>query len=313
MSQAETAAEVSSAVETGDAVGFDDLVMVATVGVARRPLPIGALGSPAAGYTDALAAGDPAEALLDAAALLDAGRRAGVRPAHGVSGAAPAADEDTPELSARAGRVLRHVASFDTQTLADLLIAASAAGFRAPAPLLPMLLEIAVRSKAPRPAVAAVLGARGRWLAAQHPEWRRVMPDVDAPAGPAATSKAEIAVTAQTVDTAALRRALDDTAEAVRAAAIAEVAAFPGPWPDDLADAIVSLLARTVAAAPRSRLPRELIRSAAGKLPVTGPRDHAAELGRCADMDTCPAPWAAMLRRAAEIIAARRAFYEEIL
>jgi hypothetical protein len=99
---------------------------------------------------------------------------------------------------------------------------------------------------------------------------------------------------------------------AAAAAAIAEVTGYPGPWPDELADAVLSALARTVAAAPRSRLPRELVQAAARKLPVTGPRDRAAELGRTADIDNCPAPWSAMLRRAAETITLRRAFYEEI-
>jgi hypothetical protein len=96
------------------------------------------------------------------------------------------------------------------------------------------------------------------------------------------------------------------------AGAIDDVTSFPGPWPDDLANAVLSALFRTVSAAPRSRLPRELVQSAARKLPVTGPRDHAAELERCANLGTCPAPWSAMLRRAAETVTLRRAFYKEI-
>jgi hypothetical protein len=99
---------------------------------------------------------------------------------------------------------------------------------------------------------------------------------------------------------------------AAAAAAIAEVTGYPGPWPEELADAVLSALARTVAAAPRSRLPRELVQSAARKLPASGPRDHAAELGRAAGIDGCPAPWSALLRRAAETITLRRAFHEEI-
>lgn len=175
---------VGDAEVAGDGAGvvsFDDLVTAATVGVSRRPLRIGALAEPAAGHAGALDSGDPAAALLDAAGLLDAGRRAGVRPVRGVACPAPAAADGSRELSARAGRLLGQVASSDTETLADLLTAAGSAGYRAAAPLLPTLLDAATRAKALRPAVAAVLGARGRWLAAQRPEWR-AMTAVAAPA-----------------------------------------------------------------------------------------------------------------------------------
>jgi Family of unknown function (DUF5691) len=312
-------------------VTFEDLVTAATVGLTRRPLRIGALGAPAAGHADALDAGDPASALLDAAALLDAGRRAGVQPVRGVTCPAPAEDDGAPELSARAARVLRHVASFDTETLTDLLIAAATAGYRAPAPLLPMLLDSAARARALRPAIAAVLGARGRWLAARRPEWRR-MTELAAPPGRRDADR----VTAEraTADQATAERAIREQRAARAAAlitatapfmptargtgpgagggAIAEVAGWPGPWPDDLAAAVLAALTRTVMASPRGRLPRELVVAAARKLPVTGSRDYAAELGRVADIDSCPAPWSAMLRRAAEIIGLRRAFFEEI-
>jgi hypothetical protein len=277
-------------------VTFEDLVTAATIGLARRPLRIGALGAPAAGHADALDTDDPATALLDAAALLDAGRRAGVQPVRGVTCPAPAESDGAPELSARAARVLRHVASFDTETLSDLLFAAAAAGYRAPAPLLPMLLDSAARAKALRPAIAAVLGARGRWLAAQRPEWRHISGIAESDGAPPADHE-PVAVL---------------PAELGAPATIAVVAGWPGLWPDDLAAAVLAALARTVATAPRSRLPRELVHAAARKLPVTVPPDYAAELGRVADIDSCPAPWSAMLRRAAEIITLRRAFLEEI-
>ncbi len=62
----------------------------------------------------------------------------------------------------------------DPDLLADLLTAAAAARFRAPAPMLPGLLDAAARHRALREPVAAVLGARGRWLAAFQPDWQRV-------------------------------------------------------------------------------------------------------------------------------------------
>ncbi len=96
------------------------------------------------------------------------------------------------------------------------------------------------------------------------------------------------------------------------AAAVPEIANFPGPWPDTLADAFAGMLRRTVGPPPRPGWPRELMATAARNLPVTGPADYAARLTQLADTPDCPAPWAAVLRRTAQTIALRRAFHEEI-
>ena len=139
-----------------------------------------------------LDAGDPAAALLDAAALMTVARRAGFRPEQGVAGRPRPPEDAAPELSPRAERALRQLggaqlapgfAAGDKELLADLLTAAGDAGYVASAPLLPDLLDAAVRTTALRPVVAAVLGVRGRWLAGHRADWQRV---VDA-AGPAAT------------------------------------------------------------------------------------------------------------------------------
>ncbi len=103
--------------------------------------------------------------------------------------------EAAPELSARAERALRQLggaqlapgfAAGDKELLADLLKAAGDAGYVASAPLLPDLLDAAVRTTALRPVVAAVLGVRGRWLAGHRTDWQRVME-----AGPAATVRVD--------------------------------------------------------------------------------------------------------------------------
>ena len=73
-------------------------------------------------------------------------------------------------------------AGADSELLAELLTAASEAGYLAPAPLLPGLLDAAVRTAALRPVVAAVLGARGRWLARHRPDWQRVVDEAPAAA-----------------------------------------------------------------------------------------------------------------------------------
>jgi hypothetical protein len=170
----------------GRTVSFEDLVTAATVGISRRPLAITGLDGPAAGHAEVLDAGDQAAALLDAAALMTVAGRAGFQPERVVSeqGPPPAPEDAAPELSARAERALRRLggaqlapgfAAGDKELLADLLAAASDAGYVASAPLLPDLLDAAVRTTALRPAVTAVLGVRGRWLAEQRPDWQRIV------------------------------------------------------------------------------------------------------------------------------------------
>jgi hypothetical protein len=162
-------------------VTYPELVAAATVGIAQRPVEVRALAGPLAALAAVLDA-DPAGAVLDAAALFDAARRSGgLRPA--PIDLPPAAPADTArELTAPAAAILRAVlATADRELIGELLQAAARAGFRAPAPDLPALLALAARDAVVRPAVAAVLGERGRWLAALQPEWRRVA-DASAPA-----------------------------------------------------------------------------------------------------------------------------------
>jgi hypothetical protein len=246
---------------------FEDLVTAATVGLSRRPVEVTALTGAAADHAGVLDATDPAAALLDAAALYTVASRAGVRPAADVARPAPAPEETEPELPVRAANLLLE-ASPDQALLANLLAAAGRAGYRLPAPLLPALLDAAARSKALRPAVASVLGARGRWLAAYRPDWRRVL---DASPEPGDN---------------------------------------PVPFPPAEAAAAMSALHRAVISAPRPSLPRDLLATVARRLPVDGPRDHAVELHQLAAK--CPAPWSAMLTRAADTVTLRRAYYEEI-
>lgn len=160
-----------------DAVTLDELVTAATVGVTRRPLPV---------------TGDPAAALLDAAAMHTVARRAGFQPLRGIT--VPDAPADTaPAFSARAARALRQACDWTAAqgfpagslALPDLLAAAAHAGYIAHPPLLPALLGAAARRTAIRPQVAAVLGARGRWLASHRPDWRQAAEDGQAPAGQA--------------------------------------------------------------------------------------------------------------------------------
>jgi hypothetical protein len=213
---------------------FDDLVTAATVGMSRRPFAVTGLPGPAGPHAGTLDAGDPAAALLDAAALLTVAHRAGFRPAHGVVGPLPSPDDAAPELSARAERALRQIggaqlapgfAAGDKELLADLLKAASDAGLVASAPLLPDLLDAAVRTTALRPVVTAVLGVRGRWLAQHRPDWQRVVDDMPATGVPRDAALPDAGRT----DAAAADRPAVDPASA-GAAAQAASAGNPEVW-----------------------------------------------------------------------------------
>jgi hypothetical protein len=163
-------------------IPYEDLVTAATIGLSRRPLPHDPgdhSGVP----------GDQADALLEAAALHVAARRAGVLPLRGVVAPPPTEPDGSPELPPRATQALRQ-AMKDNGLLADLLTAAADAGYRAPAPLLPALLDAASRTVALRPALRAALGSRGRWLAAHRAEWRRIA-ELAADAGGAADDAAD--------------------------------------------------------------------------------------------------------------------------
>lgn len=177
------------------AARYPDLVTAVTIGLNQRPLPVTALAGPAGAHAAVLGTGDPAGLVLDAAALLTAARRAGLRAGPTpLPGAAPA--DLAPELSPVASSVVASAVRGDNPALlADLLGAAAAAGFRVAAPGLPGLLDAAVRNRSLHAVVRAVLGERGRWLAAQRADWQRV---AAAAADPAAddTTRADPAASA---------------------------------------------------------------------------------------------------------------------
>jgi hypothetical protein len=150
---------------------YEDLVAAATVGLSQRPLQITGLSGAADEHAGLLDPGDQAAALLDAAALLVTARRAGARPVPGLAIVEAAPDDCAPELPDRAADLLR---AAGPALLAHLLGLAADHGYRAPAPLLPVLLDAAARDRGLVTAVARVLGARGRWLAGKRPDWQRV-------------------------------------------------------------------------------------------------------------------------------------------
>ena len=134
--------------------------------------------------------------LLDSAALLAAHRRAGalIEPADRAA-IEVAGVENLPVVNAAStGHLVRLLADESgKRLLPEWLAAVSTAGRRVPELLLPELLDAVRQNRGLRAAVEPVLGARGRWLAAQNPEWSFAAgaPDAD-PAADWETSAAPV-------------------------------------------------------------------------------------------------------------------------
>jgi len=150
-----------------------DLSAAALVGTSRRQVP----ALPAAlGTGRAEAAREVA--LLDAAALGSALRRAGVRTREPEP--ADAAEDDAhpgpPQRAVQLLELLLHQSPVGPTLMPELvrvwLDAADASGHRAPHHLLPELLELATKQEWLRAGVRRVADARGVWLARANPEWR---------------------------------------------------------------------------------------------------------------------------------------------
>src|SRR5262249_1614132 len=110
--------------------------------------------------------------LLGAASLASIYERAGSLP---LKDTQPTPKACEPDAAPRCGeRAAIHLTMMLRGEYRDLLpegmAKAAAAGGRAPEELLPQLLELG-RTRELLEAILPVLGARGRWLAAQNPDW----------------------------------------------------------------------------------------------------------------------------------------------
>ncbi|MEV5684100.1 DUF5691 domain-containing protein [Streptomyces sp. NPDC052164] len=175
---------------------WEELVTSALLGTDRRP--------PAAGTAGPSPATAPV-ALLDAAALHTVRRRAGLLPARPGARPESAPADPRPPLPEAARRRLaqlladraapsgggrRGTAPDLTELIPQWLATANLRGFRAPAALLPPLLDAARARTDLRPQALTFAGPLGLWLAALNPEWKfalrgssggSVRPDVSDP------------------------------------------------------------------------------------------------------------------------------------
>lgn len=166
----------------GGSVGdwWDELAVTALLGTDRRGGELGALVTALPGELGAAARrlsavekqSDAPGMLLDAAALAVAYRRGGVPPGAVAEELVGPAEELGTGVTPRAASRLREVlAEGDLDLLVFWCETAALAGRQAPPERLPALLDLAARQPVLRPAITAVLGERGRWLAALNPAW----------------------------------------------------------------------------------------------------------------------------------------------
>ncbi|HET7230379.1 MAG TPA: DUF5691 domain-containing protein [Longimicrobium sp.] len=150
------------------------LLRAALLGTERNPPPAAPEDGSTLSRALASASGETAEAtLLSAAAILAAHRRASRTPARDDRPLGePAAGETAPVCPPLAARHLAMMleGSFAV-ALPEWMEAAARAGYIAPPELLPKLLEAASANPFLRRHLPNLLGERGRWLAAQSPEW----------------------------------------------------------------------------------------------------------------------------------------------
>jgi hypothetical protein len=151
---------------------WQELSATALVGTTRRAtLPIAP--APLAQLLTELGSADAATALLAAAAATTQYRAVGKLPLLlEAAGAPPAPADELPPCSAVAAGHLAAILAGPRALLPEWLAALQYAGRRPPDAALPDLLQLARNDAALSPAIRAVLGPRGRWLAEQNPQWR---------------------------------------------------------------------------------------------------------------------------------------------
>lgn len=153
---------------------WKEISVAALLGTQRRPfqpeLASGDLGAVLTTSPDV----ESERVLLRAAAITALHRRAGRLPALAEPAFPPACPADEwPRCSPQAGMILDQILGGGRSTLlSEWVMAAANHRQRCREEYLPWLLDQQkILQTIPRPVLLAVLGERGRWLAAQNPEW----------------------------------------------------------------------------------------------------------------------------------------------
>jgi hypothetical protein len=150
---------------------WEDLLAAGLVGTDRRPFALPPDGP--ARMLGNLRESDPARAWLAAAGALTVLRRAGGKPVRlPLVEMAPCPPDDWPRCRNAAGqRLARMLLGEYGECLPEWLAVAAVQRRRVPEEQLPELLDWARARPEVKPHLLAVIGERGRWLAAQNERW----------------------------------------------------------------------------------------------------------------------------------------------
>lgn len=157
---------------------WDDILATAVVGTEQREFKLVAREDELGSLLAQINSADREVSLLSAAAVVALYRNAGAAAPVDTQALPEACSEDDVSRGSRAtGRHLAMMLNgeFD-DVLPEFLEALAKAGRRVPEELLPALLDHGHLKPSQRRAIAAVLGRRGVWLAAQNPEWAYATP-----------------------------------------------------------------------------------------------------------------------------------------
>jgi len=150
-----------------------EIINTALIGCERKPLALSMPTDQLGLLLAQLDQNDREGTLLGAAAVFSLYNRAGSLPLKDTQSLPDACESDTAGCCSK--RAMIHLAMMLRGEyeilLPEWLSALSSAGQRAQAELLPAVLELGRKREELREAILPVLGARGRWLAAQNPIW----------------------------------------------------------------------------------------------------------------------------------------------
>src|SRR5262245_363534 len=152
---------------------WNEITNTALIGCERKPLALDPGADKLGGLLAQLGQNDREGALLGAAVIVSLYERAGSLPPKDTRPSPEACEsDDAPRCGGLSATHLAMMLRGEYQPLLpEWLAKVAAAGQRAPEELLPPLLELGRMQERLREAILSVLGARGRWLAAQNPDW----------------------------------------------------------------------------------------------------------------------------------------------
>lgn len=212
---------------------IDELVNSALVGTARLAPTITPTGDALGIALSELQARAPDEQLLATAAIICCYSACGKIAPSSASRVEPAAKDEIPPCSRRAGELLAELLALSNAPTKQKLVMlwvnrAGSANRRVPYGLLPQLLDFGAVNRASRDAIASVIGRRGQWLMTLNPKWRFTSVEEDNPTNVWSTGNRE-------QRTVALRRLRESDPPAARAL-------IESTWKEDGADERASFI-----------------------------------------------------------------------